>query len=167
MAFGGMAPTTILATNSAKALIGKELNDKTLEQAYDLLVSEIPLQPGAPGGMIQFRRSLTLGFFLKFYLSVQQALQNAIPEVDKSATRQFHSLPTKSAQYFEVVPEGQALHDLVGRNVPHLSAAKQATGVNKSCHIFLQMNIYCFVQVRLFTVTTSPMLQMSCTLPLY
>jgi len=129
MAFGGMAPTTILAKNSAQALVGKEWNDQTLEQAYDLLVSEIPLDPGAPGGMIQFRRSLTLGFFFKFYLSVQQALQNVLPQEVKSATRQFHSLPTKSAQYYEVVPEGQALHDLVGRNVTHLSGIKQATGI--------------------------------------
>jgi len=128
MAFGGMAPTTILATKSAQALLGKEWNDQTLEKAYDLLVSEIPLDPGAPGGMIQFRRSLTLGFFLKFYLSVQQALQVAQPAEIKSATEQFHSLPTKSSQYYEVVPEGQALHDLVGRNVTHLSGIRQATG---------------------------------------
>jgi xanthine dehydrogenase/oxidase len=128
IAFGGMAPTTILATKTAQALVGKEWNDKTLEQAYDLLVAEIPLDPGAPGGMIQFRRSLTLGFFLKFYLSVQQAQQVSLPEEIKSATKQFHSLPTKSAQYYEVVPEGQALHDLVGRNVAHLSGLKQATG---------------------------------------
>lgn len=128
MAFGGMAPTTILATKSSQALLGKDWNDQTLEKAYDLLVAEIPLQPGAPGGMIQFRRSLTLSFFLKFYLSVQQALQVVLPEEVKSATKQFHSLPTKSAQYYEVVPEGQALHDLVGRNVTHLSGIKQATG---------------------------------------
>jgi xanthine dehydrogenase/oxidase len=129
VAFGGMAPTTILATKSAQALLGKEWNDQTLEKAYDLLVSEIPLDPGAPGGMIQFRRSLTLGFFLKFYLSVQQALQVAQPDAIKSATEQFHSLPTKSSQYYEVVPEGQALHDLVGRNVTHLSGIRQATGM--------------------------------------
>ncbi|CAB3367423.1 Hypothetical predicted protein [Cloeon dipterum] len=133
MAFGGMAPTTILATKSAKALKGKEWNEQTLEAALDLLVQEIPLSPGAPGGMILFRRSLTLSFFFKFYLSVQQSLNGVVPEEAKSATRQFHSLPTKSAQYHEVVPEGQALHDLVGRNVPHLSGSKQATGEAVYC----------------------------------
>ncbi|XP_059473955.1 xanthine dehydrogenase [Neocloeon triangulifer] len=132
VAFGGMAPTTILAAKTSAALQGREWNDQTLEAALDLLVSEIPLHPGAPGGMIQFRRSLTLSFFYKFYLTVQQTL-GSVPEEALSATRQFQSLPIKSAQYYEVVPEDQQLHDLVGRNVTHLSGIKQATGEAVYC----------------------------------
>lgn len=128
MAFGGMAPTTVLAVRTAAALVGRQWDEKLLEGAYDLLAEELPLHPGAPGGMIQFRRSLTLSFFLKFYLAVTQQLRGEVPGTLESAPRQFHSLPTKSAQYFEVVPEGQALHDLVGRTVPHKSGHKQATG---------------------------------------
>jgi hypothetical protein len=31
-----------------------------LEEAYAKLIQELPLDPGAPGGMAQYRRSLTL-----------------------------------------------------------------------------------------------------------
>ena len=35
-----------------------------------LLAEDLPLAPGAPGGMEAYRKSLTLSFFFKFYLAV-------------------------------------------------------------------------------------------------
>jgi xanthine dehydrogenase/oxidase len=129
MAFGGMAATTVMAIKTAQALIGREWDEKMLEDAYTLLIDELPLSPDAPGGMVQFRRSLTLGFLLKFYLRVCEQRQKPVRSELRSAAGQFRSeLPTQSAQYYELVPHDQAPHDLVGRSIPHKSAAKQATG---------------------------------------
>lgn len=38
------------------------------------LAEELSLSPDAPGGMIEFRRTLTLSFFFKFYLTVLKKL---------------------------------------------------------------------------------------------
>ena len=38
------------------------------------LAEELSLAPDAPGGMVEFRRTLTLSFFFKFYLTVLQKL---------------------------------------------------------------------------------------------
>ncbi|KAF4528372.1 hypothetical protein B566_EDAN016934 [Ephemera danica] len=129
MAFGGMAPTTVMAVKTSNALQGRDWDETTLDEAYNLLMNELPLSPEAPGGMVQFRRALTLSFMLKFYLSVCEQRGRAVRSELRSAAQQFRSeLPTHSAQYFELVPHGQVPHDLVGRTIPHKSAMKQATG---------------------------------------
>lgn len=71
MAFGGMAATTVMATKTAEKLKGRTWNESTLESSMDSLLEEMILDPGAPGGMVTFRRSLTLGFWMKFYIAVQ------------------------------------------------------------------------------------------------
>lgn len=65
MAFGGMAPTTVLALKTREALIGKYWNDQILDVAYQNLLQDLPLAASAPGGMIQYRRALTLSLFFK------------------------------------------------------------------------------------------------------
>lgn len=47
-------------------LFSRQWNEETLEEAYSGLIEDLPLNPGAPGGMIQYRRSLTLRYFLNF-----------------------------------------------------------------------------------------------------
>lgn len=44
------------------------------------LAEELRLEPDAPGGMVDFRRTLTLSFFFKFYLTVLQKLGKVNPE---------------------------------------------------------------------------------------
>lgn len=67
MAFGGMAPTTVLATKTREKLIGMPWLPPTLELAYSYLLEDLPLPPSAPGGMIQYRRSLTLSLFFRAF----------------------------------------------------------------------------------------------------
>lgn len=52
----------------------RDWNEKLLQDACRLLASEMDLSPSAPGGMVDFRRTLTLSFFFKFYLTVLQKL---------------------------------------------------------------------------------------------
>jgi hypothetical protein len=40
----------------------RQWNEKMLEEAYSALMEDLPLHPSAPGGMIQYRRSLSLRY---------------------------------------------------------------------------------------------------------
>eukprot|EP00058_Branchiostoma_floridae_P025128 XP_002610618.1 hypothetical protein BRAFLDRAFT_202728 [Branchiostoma floridae] len=104
LSFGGMAPTTVMARNTANKLIGLKWDNDLLPEACSCLEDDLPLPPSVPGGMVEFRRTLTTSFFFKFYLTVQQRLN------------------------LKEVPEGQAREDAVGRPIMHLSALKQVTG---------------------------------------
>ncbi|KAL1122173.1 hypothetical protein AAG570_003578 [Ranatra chinensis] len=138
MAYGGMAPTTLLANTTALKLAGKTWSEETLNNAYTYLMEELPLDPGAPGGMIQYRRSLTLSFFFKFYLSVCGQLEREGTKIDippsyKSGETKLRNLTPESSQYFTVIPSEQEKTDLVGRPIVHKSAFKQATGEAVYC----------------------------------
>jgi hypothetical protein len=50
--------------------------DEILPVAYKLLLEELPLPAGSPGGMEAYRCSLTISFFFKFYLQVRLQLEN-------------------------------------------------------------------------------------------
>ena len=49
-------------------------DDQLLEDVIAALKADLPLSESAPGGMISFRRTLTISFFYKFYLSVRRQL---------------------------------------------------------------------------------------------
>lgn len=134
MAFGGMAPTVAMASNTSALAVGKKWNSELVEIINKELINELPLASSAPGGMILYRRSLTLSLFFKAYLHISQELEKTfgdripISEREKSGAQLFHTLEPKSTQFFEKVPEGQENTDPVGRPQVHASAFKQATG---------------------------------------
>uniref|UniRef100_A0A672VB35 Xanthine dehydrogenase/oxidase n=1 Tax=Strigops habroptila TaxID=2489341 RepID=A0A672VB35_STRHB len=134
LSYGGMAPTTVLALKTCQ----EDWNEKLLQDACHLLAGEMDLSPSAPGGMVDFRRTLTLSFFFKFYLTVLQKLSKnhngtPVPSNYISATELFHKDPIANAQLFQEVPRGQAVEDMVGRPLMHVSAAKQACGEAVYC----------------------------------
>uniref|UniRef100_A0A8B9TWQ6 Xanthine dehydrogenase/oxidase n=1 Tax=Anas platyrhynchos TaxID=8839 RepID=A0A8B9TWQ6_ANAPL len=136
LSYGGMAPTTVLALKTCKELI--DWNEKLLQDACRLLAGEMDLSPSAPGGMVDFRRTLTLSFFFKFYLTVLLKLSKhhngpPVPSNYISATELFHKDPIANAQLFQEVPKGQAAEDMVGRPLMHVSADKQACGEAVYC----------------------------------
>lgn len=53
-------------------------DDETLSMAYDVLLDELFLPPSAPGGKVEFRRSLTLSFLFRFNLEVLQKLREMV-----------------------------------------------------------------------------------------
>lgn len=133
-AFGGMAPTVVMAPNASALAIGKRWNTELVEAINKELVNELPLSPSAPGGMILYRRSLTLSLFFKAYLDISQKLENdvidrpLVSEREKSGSHLFHTLVPKSTQFYEKVPDNQPNTDPVGRPRIHASAFKQTTG---------------------------------------
>jgi xanthine dehydrogenase/oxidase len=133
LAFGGMAPTTILALKTAEAMKGKHWNQKLVEIVNKNLIEEIPLSYDAPGGVVSYRRSLTLSLFFKAFLNISQELEksfgvNLLNERDRSGAESFHPLPPKATQLFEKVSSDQAVTDPIHRPKIHQSAFKQATG---------------------------------------
>jgi hypothetical protein len=49
----------------------RQWNEKMLDEAYSALMEDLPLHPSAPGGMIQYRRSLSLRYSIyAFYEKV-------------------------------------------------------------------------------------------------
>lgn len=107
VAYGGMAPTTVTAKKTRAVLRGLVWNEAMLEKAYAGLIEDLPLSPSAPGGMMQYRRSLTLSFFFRAFLAISQQLEQNYPEVrvdrrSSSGIQGFHSKPATSSQYFQV-----------------------------------------------------------------
>uniref|UniRef100_A0A8C1ND72 xanthine dehydrogenase n=1 Tax=Cyprinus carpio TaxID=7962 RepID=A0A8C1ND72_CYPCA len=134
ISYGGMAPVTVLAT---RMLSGRQWNEELLEEACTSLAEEMSLSPSAPGGMVTYRRTLTISLFYKFFLNVQHKLsldllkegvtvEDVRPEY-ATATELFQLDSPSSVQLYQAVPPGYS-DDVVGQPIMHLSALKQATG---------------------------------------
>uniref|UniRef100_A0A3P8YTY0 Xanthine dehydrogenase/oxidase n=1 Tax=Esox lucius TaxID=8010 RepID=A0A3P8YTY0_ESOLU len=122
LSYGGMAATTVLAKYTASGLLGKQWGEELLQDACASLAKEMTLHPSAPGGMVTYRRALTLSLFYKFYLTVQRKLV--------WPSRGFHFLIQLIRLHSSCanIQLGQKEEDVVGRPMMHLSAMKQATG---------------------------------------
>jgi xanthine dehydrogenase/oxidase len=93
LVYGGMSKTTVMAPNTQQALIGREWNEATLQEATRLLSEELQLSRDAPGGMPEYRKSLVTSFFFKFYLTVSCLLSPlSLPQHLHSATHKYHRL---------------------------------------------------------------------------
>ncbi|XP_032981508.1 xanthine dehydrogenase/oxidase isoform X2 [Rhinolophus ferrumequinum] len=141
LCYGGMADRTISALKTTRKQLSHSWNEKLLQEVCAGLAEEMQLSPDAPGGMVEFRRTLTLSFFFKFYLTVLQKLgqQDAEDECGRldptfaSATLLFQKDPPANVQVYQEVPKGQSEEDMVGRPIPHLAAAMQASGEAVYC----------------------------------
>lgn len=141
LCFGGMADRTVSALKTTPKQLSKSWNEELLQDVCAGLAEELHLAPDAPGGMVEFRRTLTLSFFFKFYLTVLQKLGRAdlegmcgkLDPTFASATLLFQKDPPANVQLFQEVPKGQSEEDMVGRPMPHLAADMQASGEAVYC----------------------------------
>ncbi|XP_070675277.1 xanthine dehydrogenase 1-like isoform X1 [Malus domestica] len=128
--YGGVAPVSLAATRTKDFLIGKRWNQEMLQGALKVLQKDVLLKDDAPGGMVEFRKSLTVSFFFKFFLWVshqmegKQCIKVSVPLSHLSAVQSFHRPPVIGAQDCEVIKRGTA----VGSPEVHLSARLQVTG---------------------------------------
>ncbi len=98
-AFGGMAPTTKMASKTTEFLHGKSWSNKTIEDATTILLEEFPLPPDVPGGMVRYRQALTAGFLLKAYLRISLESQlGDVSAAEKSAADIYDHKHIKSHQ---------------------------------------------------------------------
>lgn len=66
-------------------------------------MAELPLDPGAPGGQVPYRRALTLSLFFKSYLTSLVQLGFQLPPEKLSGTKTLKTLRPESSQYFQIV----------------------------------------------------------------
>lgn len=123
LAYGGMAPKTVEAANTMSYLLGKKwYNAKTLDHAMTCLTSDFALRYDVLGGMATYRRTLAMSLFFRFWHEVVSDLQlgDADPELIREIHRGISSGSRDDFNPFE--------QRVVGKQIPHLSSLKQATG---------------------------------------
>ncbi|KAK2743120.1 hypothetical protein FQN55_007571 [Onygenales sp. PD_40] len=123
LAYGGMAPITILAKQTIEYLIGKKWSaSETLDGALQTLLKDFPLPYDVPGGMAVYRRTLALSLFFRFWHEVVAHFE--LGEVDKSLVEEIHrNVSTGTRDNYN--PHEQRV---VGKQIPHLAGLKHATG---------------------------------------
>ncbi|XP_071858957.1 xanthine dehydrogenase rosy isoform X1 [Bombus fervidus] len=163
LAFGGMAPTTVLARKTCDIMVGRKWNTDLLETVYDSLLNELILPDSVPGGMVKYRKSLTLSLFFKGFLHIAKKLQVCLPKEIESAAEGFHTKEPRSSQYYQVVPKNQEVNDFVGRTVVHASAFKQATGEAIYCDDMPKFSDELYLAVVLSTRAHAKILKIDAT----
>ncbi|XP_045494604.1 xanthine dehydrogenase-like [Colias croceus] len=131
LCFGGMAPTTVCATKTSLLMKGKHWDQSLLKSVFDSLTEEFKLNSSVPGGMPEYRKSLCLSLFFRFYLHILQirSLNGTRPSnYELSGSYQIPALQPKSSQCFEIKNNERTTYDAVGKPIVHMSAFKQATG---------------------------------------
>ncbi|XP_052605482.1 aldehyde oxidase 2 [Peromyscus californicus insignis] len=149
IAYGGVGPTTISAHESCQQLLGRHWNALMLDEACRRLLDEVSLPGSAPGGKVEFKRTLMVSFLFKFYLEVLQELKKRKIKLSSesadsqrrpgiearllSALEDFQVTLPQGVQTYQRVDPRQPLQDPVGRPIMHLSGLKHATGEAVFC----------------------------------
>jgi xanthine dehydrogenase/oxidase len=134
LAYGGVAAVVVVAKKTQEFLKGKPWSREILDKALALLEEEIYMAGNAPGGMVEFRRSLISSFFFKFFLHTSYKLEahanfeHGFPETYRSAVAQYEREPSKGIQVFQTLPNATA----VGLPFQHQSANLQVSLVSLS-----------------------------------
>ena len=107
LAYGGVAAVVKVAVKTQEFLKGKTWSRETLDKALVVLAEEIFMADNAPGGMVEFRRSLISSFFFKFFLYTSYKLEahadfkHGLPESYRSAVAQYEREQSKGVQFFQ------------------------------------------------------------------
>ncbi|CAN9279489.1 unnamed protein product [Alternaria alternata] len=121
--YGGMAPMTKESPKTQKALLGKPwFHSGTLDAALTALLQDYDLPYGVPGGMADYRKTLTLSLFFRFWH--ESAAEFGLGNVDEQVIDEIHREISSGARD-NYNPYEQRV---VGKQVAHLSALKQCTG---------------------------------------
>jgi xanthine dehydrogenase/oxidase len=83
LAFGGMAPTTVMAKGTEDFLIGKTFSSDVFISARTVLQKELDLPDDVPGGQAQYRKALASSFLHKFYHNVAASLGNDLATISQ------------------------------------------------------------------------------------
>ena len=94
LAFGGMAPTTILARTTAAFLRGKEWCEETFTQSKKILAKEVKLPANVPGGQPEYRCALAVSFLFKFYLAISIQIEKDIEIALKNGALHVSKFPS-------------------------------------------------------------------------
>lgn len=127
LVYGGVAPLSLSAKKTKTFIVGKSWSQELLQNALKILQTDIILKEDAPGGMVDFRKSLTLSFFFKFFLWVshqmegKNSIKESVPSTHLSAMQSFHRPSIIGNQDYEITKHGTS----VGSPEVHLSSRLQ------------------------------------------
>ncbi|XP_044524995.1 aldehyde oxidase 3-like [Gracilinanus agilis] len=139
ISYGGVGSATVSANKSCQQLIGRAWNEELLDEACRQVLDEVTIPGSASGGMVEYRRTLMISFFFKFYLEVLQKLNirdHRYPDIPKKFQSVLEDFPLTiphGTQTYECIDFHQPLQDPVGRPIMHQSGIKHATGEAMFC----------------------------------
>ncbi|KAI8322904.1 xanthine dehydrogenase [Martensiomyces pterosporus] len=125
-AYGGMAPTTIMAKQAMHAAVGSTWGDRDLlSSLLSECQNEMRLDFAVPGGMAEYRSALTTSFLFKFWATSCRELG-----IDCAEAAFAHEMEDEERTLSKGKQEYASITDkaIVGKGVTHLSALKQVTG---------------------------------------
>ena len=135
VAYGGVAAKTINAPKVVAALVGKSLDQSCVSAALAAVAEDVDMAPNAPGGMVEFRRSLAASFLFKGVLYAATSLEADAPSDSpfvlpfedsyRSAVQPYHRPSPCGIQYFSPT---ENIDDIVGQPYRHAAADMQVTG---------------------------------------
>ncbi|XP_075687633.1 aldehyde oxidase-like [Rhinoderma darwinii] len=142
--FGGAGTSTVQANKAREAVIGRQWNEDTLGEACRFILDEISLPPSAPGGKVEYRRTLTISFMFKFYLQVLQVLKSEyrvnghiypadLSQQNSVKSNVIQNSTLQSIQKYQDNTAHQPIQDAVGRPIMHHSAMMQVSGEAVYC----------------------------------
>lgn len=138
IAFGGMAPRTVMAKDTSTFLIGKQFCKESFVSGQTVLLKEMNLPDDVPGGQAQFRKALASSFLYKFYLMTTNAIIEDLDSI-KQKPEQFVEFAGKTLPKVNSVDENElsAAESFVGQKKPSLQGTqvypkpKVAVGLEK------------------------------------
>jgi xanthine dehydrogenase/oxidase len=155
LAYGGVAPATIMFPATAASLIGKPPSQETFQEAWLAIERDISMDSNAPGGMVQYRLSLIASFLFKGLIHAARQLEADLSLAERenggggatssssrftcpfddralSAASTFHRPPSQGLQYYtppSTRPNGQSPAVVVlGESHRHMAADLQVCG---------------------------------------
>uniref|UniRef100_A0A8C0VUG1 aldehyde oxidase n=1 Tax=Cyanistes caeruleus TaxID=156563 RepID=A0A8C0VUG1_CYACU len=145
--YGGAVLTTVCAKQTCQTLTGRHWNEQMLDEACRLVLKEIALPGSTDGENVDYKKTLMVSFFYRFFLEVSQSLKTmvnyfscnsltfqdpchfpGIPMEYGSVLKDFKTRMPQSIQIYQDVGPSQSPQDPVGRPVMHQSGIKHATG---------------------------------------
>ena len=121
--YGGMAPMTMESPKTQQVLLGKRwFHSETLDIALSALLEDYDLSYSVPGGMADYRKTLALSFFFRFWH--ESASDLGLGNVDDQVISEIHR-NISSGVRDDYNPYEKRV---VGKQVATLSALKQCTG---------------------------------------
>uniref|UniRef100_A0A0G2K1Z5 Aldehyde oxidase 3 n=1 Tax=Rattus norvegicus TaxID=10116 RepID=A0A0G2K1Z5_RAT len=137
--YGGIG-ATVVSAKSCQQLIGRCWDEEMLDDAGRMIREEVSLLTAAPGGMVEYRKTLAISFLFKFYLDVLKQLKrrnpHRCPDISQKLLQVLEDFPLTmphGTQSFKDVDSQQPLQDPVGRPIMHQSGIKHATGEAVFC----------------------------------
>ena len=77
-AWGGLAPTVVLAPKTCELLVGKPWDASHVDAACQCLMNELRVAPSAPGGQPEYRTALASSALFKFFVATSVALSKMV-----------------------------------------------------------------------------------------